>query len=141
MIPEFSIKLNVIHSQSPLNHHKISINVDKEELLRGVRLASVFAKDASNMMVIEVGKDKLEISAESSQSGSQKTSVDALVKSEGSVKKPFRIAFNYRFVEDFLGSIKSEEVSIKLSDPNAPGVLTDPKDKNYTHLIMPVKLS
>jgi DNA polymerase III subunit beta len=120
--------------------HKISISVDKEDLLSAVKLASVFAKDASNMMIIDVGKDSLEISAESSRSGSQKTTVDALVKSELSSKKAFKIAFNYRFLEEFLGSVSGEEVKIEMTDPDEAAVFTDPKDKKYLHLIMPVKL-
>ena len=77
------------------------------------------------------------MSAESSAAGSQKTKVDTKV--EGRVGD-FEIAFNYRFLEDFLGSVSGEAVQIELSDINAPAIFTDPEDKDYLHLIMPVKV-
>ena len=111
--------------------------LDKEEFLRGVKLASVFARDAANVVKITVNKDTLGISAESSQSGSQEMKVDA--KIEGTSKN-LKIAFNYRFLEDFLNSVEGEDVQIELGGSNSPGVFTNPKDPDYLHLIMPVRI-
>ena len=116
---------------------KIRVNLDKEEFERAVKLASVFAKDSANVVKINVKADSLELSAESSQSGRQASVVDA--KIEG-LEKEFTIAFNYRFLEEYLKSVKGESVKFELSDANSPGVFLDPKDKDYLHLIMPVKL-
>jgi len=113
------------------------IEVDREEFLRAVKLASVFARDAANVVKITVDKDAISLSAESSLAGSQEAVVDA--KIEGEPEKGFAIAFNYRFLEDFLQSIKGDEVQVDLSSSSAPGVFTDPKDKDYLHLIMPVR--
>lgn len=111
------------------------VNVDKDELLRVVKLASVFARDSANIVKIEIKKDNITISAESSQAGSQKTELEARV--EG---KELEIAFNYRFLEDFLHSLKGESVDIRFSSANAPGVFTDPQDTTLIHLIMPVRI-
>jgi len=113
----------------------ITINVDKDELLRAVKLASVFARDSANIVKIEVGKDNLVLSAESQSSGSQKTKIDAKVEG-GSLE----IAFNFRFLEEFIHSIKGEEIQMKFSNSNSPGIFSDPEDKEYLHLIMPVKI-
>ena len=113
----------------------IKINVDKDELLRAVKLASVFARDSANIVKIEAGKDNLTLSAESQSSGSQKTKIDAKVEG-GSLE----IAFNFRFLEEFIHSIKGEEVQMKFSNSNSPGIFSDPSDKEYLHLIMPVKI-
>jgi len=111
--------------------------LDREELLRAVKLASVFARDAANVVKLTVGKDFLEISAESSQYGSQEMKIDAKVEGDG---KNLKIAFNYRFLEDFLNSVGGEEVQIELGGSNSPGVFTDSKDPDYLHLIMPVRI-
>jgi DNA polymerase-3 subunit beta len=116
---------------------KIEVNVDKDELLRAVKLASVFARDAANVVKVDIDKNSLKILAESSQSGSQETQVDA--KIEG-VEKELKIAFNYRFLEEFLNSVEGDDVTIKLTDANSPTVFLDPKDKEYLHIIMPVRL-
>lgn len=117
---------------------KITVSLDKEELLRAVKLASVFARDAANVVKLSLSKDTIGISAESSQSGSQKAEVDA--KIDGNVGKGLQISFNYRFLEDFLNSVKGEEVQIKLADTSSPGLFTDSKDPNYFHIIMPVRI-
>ena len=113
------------------------ITLDKEELLRAVKLASVFARDAANVVKITVGKDTVNVSAESSQSGSQEMQVDAKVEGE---TKNLKIAFNYRFLEDFLNAVKADDVQIELGGSNSPGIFTDPKDPNFLHLIMPVRI-
>jgi DNA polymerase-3 subunit beta len=121
---------------------KISLNVDKEEFLRAIKLASVFARDAANVVKLSVKNSSLEVSAESSQSGSQVTEVDAKVKIDESLPKDgFVIAFNYRFLEEFLNAIGGEDVRIEFSQESAPGVFLDPKDKDFLHIIMPVRLN
>ncbi|MGD0523382.1 MAG: DNA polymerase III subunit beta [Candidatus Microgenomates bacterium] len=118
----------------------VKIAVDKEEMLRAVKLASVFARDSANIVKIKVGKDTLGFSAESSTSGSQKNKIDAKVEWKGSVVEDFEIAFNYHFIEEFLHAVSGEEVSIEFSSESTPGVFGDPTDPTFLHLIMPVKI-
>jgi len=113
----------------------IKINVDKEELLRAVKLSSVFAKDSANIVKLEILKDSISLFAESQSSGNQKTKIDAKVDGEN-----LQIAFNFRFLEEFIHSIKGDEIQMEFSNPNAPGIFSDPKDREYLHLIMPVKI-
>jgi len=119
---------------------KIKVILDKEDLLRAVKLASVFAKDAANVIKLSVKSGSMEIFAESSQSGSQRMRVDAKVEGLESSKDGFLVAFNYRFLEDFLNAIKNDDVQIEFSDPNAPALFLDSKDTDFLHIIMPVRL-
>ena len=80
-------------------------------------------------------KDSIKLSAESSQVGSQETVIDAKVEGE-----PIEILFNYKFLEDFLRVVTGEEVVMEFNNAGSPGVFTDPKDPNFLHLIMPVKI-
>ena len=115
----------------------INVLVDKDEFGRAVKLASIFARESANIVKIKVLKDSIVVSAESSAAGSQETKVDAKVECSDS---KFEIAFNYRFVEDFLHSVSGEEVKMEFSSVSAPGVFTDTSDSSYLHLIMPVKV-
>ena len=121
---------------------EISVTLDKEELLRAVKLAAIFARESANVVKLKIMKDSVKISAESGQAGSQETKVDAKVEggnSETSTGK-FEIAFNYRYLEDFILSVKSEEIQIGFNTPSSAGVFKDIKDPDYLHLIMPVKI-
>lgn len=117
----------------------VNIEADVEDLTRAIKLASVFARDAANVVKMEIGKDGMDIYAESQKSGNQKTHLDVKVDNETG-KEPFIIAFNYKYLEDFLTCVKGESVSLHFNDPNASGVFRNPKDKDYLHIIMPVRL-
>ncbi len=112
-----------------------TVIVEKEDFVRAVKLASVFAREAANIVKINTGKDALVFSAESSSAGNQQTKIEAKV--EGAETE---ISFNYRFLEEFLHSIKGESVKIGLSGGSSPAVFTDLGEKNFLHLIMPVKV-
>lgn len=114
---------------------RIKVNVDRVDFLKAVKLASVFARDAANVVKLAVKKDSLLLLAESQKSGSQKNKIAAKV--EGG---ELDIAFNYHYLEEFLLSVKGESVEIELNEAGAPGKFTDPADKNYFHLVMPVKI-
>lgn len=117
---------------------KLKVYVDKEDMVRAVKLASVFAKDSSNIAKIKINTDSLVITAESGSSGSQEAKVDARV--DGEVKNGFEIAFNYHFLDEFLKSVKGNEVEIDFTTEAAAGVFRDSSDLGYLHLIMPVKI-
>jgi DNA polymerase-3 subunit beta len=118
----------------------LKILLDKEEFLRAVKLASIFVRESANVISIKVLKDSIKISGESGSSGSQETKVHAKVDYSGELAEPFEIAFNYRYIEDFLHSVAGEEVKMEFSGVTSPGIFTDTSDPNYLHLIMPVKV-
>jgi DNA polymerase-3 subunit beta len=112
----------------------LKIELDKEDFLRAIKLASTFARDSANIVKLDVLKSSVKVFAESSQAGSQETEIEAKV--EGA---PLEIAFNYRFLEELLQAVKGETLKVALSGPNSPGVFSDPKDLDFVHLIMPVR--
>lgn len=111
------------------------VSLDKQDFTRAVKLASVFAREAANIVKIKTAKDALIFSAESSSAGNQETKIEAKIEGE-----EIEIVFNYRFLEEFLHATKGEEIEINFSGPASPAILTDPIDKGFFHLIMPVRL-
>lgn len=107
----------------------------KEELLRAVKAAAVFAREAASVVRVKIEDGKLRVSAESQQYGQEETVIDA--KTEGG---ELETALNYRYLLDFLASIQGEEVSIETAGPTSPVLFQDPKDSSYRHLIMPVRI-
>lgn len=119
----------------------ISVNLDKKELHQAIKLASVFAKDSANVVKMGVKKSGLEIFSESQYSGSQTSKVEAKVEGNKlSSKSDFVIAFNYRFIDDFLSIVQGDDIELSFNEPNTPGLFKDLSEKKYLHLIMPVKL-
>jgi len=117
--------------------HKVEVNVDREEFVQAVKLASVFARESANIIKLKISKNAVVVSAESQKTGVQKTTLDAKVDGQG---EKLEIAYNYRFLEDFLAGVEGEEVVMNFTNTASPGVFLDPADPGYLHLIMPVRL-
>jgi len=117
------------------------VSVDKYEIEQAVRLASVFAKESGNTLKIKVFEDKIKITSESNVSGSQEMEIDASIEKEGrNVPKGLEIAFNYKFIEDFLKNTKGDNVVMEFTTPDKPVKFLDPKLSNFLHLIMPIRI-
>lgn len=109
--------------------------VNREQLLRAVRTAAVFAREASGIVKLQFEKEKIVVVAESQQFGHEESAVEAQMAGG-----ELAVAFNYRYILDFLNSITGEEVAIETEGTTSPGVFRDTKDEGYTHLIMPFKI-
>lgn len=113
--------------------HKATVG--KEDLLRAIKMAAIFAKEAGSVVRLKIERDRLVVAAESQQYGKEESVIDARVEGPD-----VESAFNYRYILDFLGSIQNEEVSFETEGATSPGVFQDPKDSSYKHLIMPVRI-
>jgi len=111
------------------------IYVNKEELAQAIRLASVFARQSANVVRFSLKKDSLELSANAPQIGQNQVLVDARIEGD-----PLEIAFNYKFISDFLAIVRGNEVIIELNQPLTPGAFRDPQNPDLLHIIMPVRL-
>ena len=76
-----------------------------------------------------------ELSANAPQIGQNQISLDARIEGD-----PLDIAFNYKFISDFLSVTKGDEIVIELNQPLTPGAFRDQSDPHFLHIIMPVRL-
>lgn len=109
--------------------------VAREELLRAVKAGAVFARETAGIIRIRIESGKLVVFAESREFGKGEARLDAKTEGGGT-----EVAFNYRYLLDFLASVDGEEVVFETEGPTSPGVFQDPQDLSYKHLIMPVRI-
>ncbi|MBI5356369.1 DNA polymerase III subunit beta [Candidatus Collierbacteria bacterium] len=110
---------------------ELEISVNRSDLERAVKIAVIFARSAANIIKWEIKSGKLKVSANSPQVGENETVLDVEGKGEG------EIAFNGRYLLDYLGSTDEESVNFDMINSLKPGVF---KAKNYLHVIMPVRV-
>ncbi len=118
--------------------------VDTAAFLRAVRVASLFARDASDRVVLQItpGSDvtpgQIVLKATSAEAGDNVSEVDALV--EGT---PLEIAFNVRYLSDVLSVIDTPQVVLETLRPDRPGVFrpVGSGPEEFTHVIMPMQLN
>ena len=116
--------------------HNTRILLDKEALEKAVRSASVFARDNANIIRFHVENQTLTISANTPQVGEDEVDVDAKVDGEGG-----DIAFNSRFLTEFLSNYPENELLFEMTGALNPGVFRPTKDDSYLHIIMPVRVA
>ena len=125
----------------PKTHNTRTV-VGTVDLLKAVKLASFFAKDANNIvrMSVEPGSDlapgRMVVSAASAEMGDQVGEVDAMVEGP-----PIEIAFNARYLADALSVMDSAQVAIETIAPEKPGVFRPVGSDEFVHVIMPMHLN
>lgn len=121
--------------------HKSRTLVSTTSLLKACRQAEIFAREGSNVVRLniktsgELQPGEVEISANSEETGSNETLVEATVDGI-----PLLIAFNVKYLREVLEVIKSPNVALETSAPNAPGVVRPVGDDHFLHVIMPMHL-
>lgn len=114
-----------------------TITFSKEELVKAVQLTSVFSE--SGMSIISCSFDPVKRSMEVSSQEAQLGEARIAVAIGGEGKKGL-IAFNSRYISDALNALLGEEVVLSLNSKLDPALFASPGDKNYRHVIMPVRL-
>ncbi len=108
---------------------------DRQELLKAVKMSAVFARESANIIRFSLKKDMIIVSANSAQVGENTVEVEAKVKGEET-----EIAFNARYLLDFLGTIEEEDIVLEMTTPTSPGVFKIKDDPSFLHLIMPIRV-
>lgn len=108
--------------------------LDKEKFLQAVKSTSIFARDNANIIKFTIGDGELTISANTPQVGQNKVTLEADVDGEGG-----EIAFNSRFVLDFLSHFQEEKLQFEMTGSLNPGVFRSTTDDSFLHIIMPVR--
>jgi DNA polymerase-3 subunit beta len=116
--------------------------VSTASLLKACKQAEIFAREGSNVARLnikssqgEMQPSEVEISATSEETGKNETIVEATVDGGGLL-----IAFNVKFLREALEVIRTPNVALETSAPNAPGVVKPVGDDQFLHVIMPMHL-
>lgn len=111
-------------------------HLGRDELARAVKSASVFARDNANIVRLSINNQVLTIDARSAQAGGNRVEVAAQIDGDGG-----EIAFNSRFLLEFLANFPEEELLFEMTGSLNPGVFRPVKDASFLHIIMPVRVS
>ncbi len=114
---------------------KTTVTVDREELLRNVKLISIFAREFSSVVVLKAEKGGVVLMPKTGEGNTNIVRQDADV--DGDEQK---IAFNYKFLVDFLNNGDSKKIIIELLRGDAPAVFKSEGHNNFIHIIMPVRI-
>lgn len=122
--------------------------IDTKALLGAVQVAQLFARDAANIVRLqitpteeglgdgEIAPGQVTLTATSAEWGDSINQVDAMIEGEGS-----QISFNARFLIDVLSRINAPEVALETTQPGRPGLIRPVGSEDFIHVIMPMHTS
>lgn len=113
-----------------------SAKIKKEDLFRIVKISSVFAKESSGSLTIELNEkdQKISIKSLTSQIGENTALANAQIKGEGEV------TLNSKYILEVLNVLSGEYIDFCFNSKTEPVLIKDSDDKNYKHIIMPLKI-
>lgn len=119
----------------PTSHATRAV-VDREELLKAVRLSALIASSAANVVKLNFGGDEsgtITIAA-AADVGDAQGEVEAALEGDG-----VQIAFNARYLQEALQNVDHDQLALEFSGSLSPGVMRPIADDDYVHVIMPVR--
>ena len=112
--------------------------IDLGALQRATRTASIFAKDGSGIIRLQMaagagGPGRLTISSRAEEVGDNTGDIEADVEGDEG-----KIAFNSRYLSEVLNIIGKDRVVLEMTTSSSPGVIRPLDDDDYIHVVMPM---
>jgi len=127
------------YSQLIPEGHDTRAVVDQTAFLSATRTASIFARDGSgivrlNVLPAENGSGgKLSISSRAEELGDNQGEIDASVEGDES-----KIAFNSKYLSEVLDVLGPGEIALETTTSSSPGVIRPVSKEGYIHVVMPM---
>jgi len=115
---------------------KTKVTIDRSELIRAVKMASLFSKTGINDINLDfpLDKNQVMVSSVSGQTGENVTNLSAKVIGDDN-----GIVVNFRYLLEGLSNMEDEIVKIEVIDGNTPCIIRPEHDPGYLYIIMPIK--
>lgn len=116
--------------------HVVKADFNTIDFFEAVRLTDIFAKEGNNTIKVRFDPEgKIKITSLSEETGQHESIFAAEIEGE-----LVEIAFNSKYLLDFLTNIKSEKIEF-LSNGNVSPCLFGPDNqKDFIHIIMPMQI-
>ncbi len=115
--------------------------VDTSQLLKSVKRAYIFARDAANIIRLQISDTEpgtpgqVTLSAQASDIGENSEELVATIEGGG-----MEVAFNAKYLMDVLNVLNSAQVAIETQSSSTPGVIRPVGNEGFVHVIMPMHI-
>jgi len=115
--------------------HEKKLTMPAEEFLARVRRASIVARENANRLILKTDGDRLIMTAESGDVGKAYEELEIVKEGED-----IEIAFNAKFLIDFLSVVGAEGIFMELTGPLNQGVMKPVGKDDYLYVLMPMQI-
>jgi DNA polymerase-3 subunit beta len=109
---------------------KVSATFYKKELGQALKSLAPIARNNSMIVRLDIGFNEINLSSDGKENGKAETSIAC--ESNGELE----IAFNLKYLQDFLGVVDVEKIKLELTTANYPGLWSD--GENLKCVVMPL---
>ncbi len=110
--------------------------IGKEELIKGLKLASVFARNEANVIKLRVTTKGIKLTSETRELGHQDAEVEAKVEGE-----ELDVAFNSKYLLDAVSACPGSEQKLYFSGTLSPTLIKPIDDMGLEYIVMPIRVS
>lgn len=117
---------------------KTKIVLDRKAFFESLRRVSILAQDRTDRTLsikLNLSKGKMQITTNNPDLGEARE--DISIDYSG---KEFSVGFNARYLMDALSAIECDKVDFSVEDDLSPGMLKPLDEKNYTCVVMPMRI-
>lgn len=118
----------------------LTFKIKKSDFSDTLKVVSIFARNVVGNKArfkVDTTEEKLMLAANVIDLGNN----ESTVKVKNLEGDDFEAGFNVRFLSEMTNAIKSDDIIFESNGPTAPGVFLDPDDKDFIHVIMPMRLN
>ena len=112
-----------------------TVHFSTSELAVAVKRTHYFAKEMNSNLTFHCAKNQTRVATPQTQAGKD----EAFLASDVTGKDN-KIALSSNYLLDFLGHIDEPSVDMKMTDSTHPALFSLPKNTQYLHLIMPLRI-
>ncbi len=116
------------------NYEK-TLSIDKETFFYILKKASIFTFDDDRSIIIDIEREKITFYSEDSASGRAKNVLPVKYDYE-----PLRFSINPQFLFDIENLIKSDIITFKFMDIEAPILIEDKQNNTFKYLVQPSEI-
>lgn len=110
---------------------------DSAELTENLKRAMIFARESSNIVRLEITQDSVFIHSSSPSFGSYRGELHAVTVTG----QPNEIAFNIKYLLDYLSAVKTDQQWFGMSDSLKPAVIKPVDSQKQQYIVMPFKVN
>lgn len=113
------------------------ITFDGSEFAQRLKTALIFARESAGIVKLKIEQTQLKLISASSTIGHQESSLSLQLISGGDQE----IAFNAKYLTDFLQMLKPEQVWLGMNEPLKPALIRPVGAENYRYIVMPFRVN
>lgn len=114
----------------------LTATFSSEEFAEAVRTTQVFAKSDDQALKVRFDTEGyIRVASISGEIGDNESEIEAEIEGE-----TIEVAFNSRYLTDYLANVKSERIVLKANGNTAPCLIVTDNNEDYLHIIMPFQL-